>query len=421
MKIPYVKRFNAKYKSIFAKNLKDLNPLEINAYVDKKSNVHPIGYKEVISTALSKSAEKIFGLSSGVFVYASDDKIYAVSSNAFKQVGTKTFSAVPNILDVFVDGEKTALVLDGSGKGYKVSDDLKLTEVSGLPLGTVATVYNGMLFIAKENQLYFSAPMGMTDFTMDLTRGGVVRTDESDGQIVALCVQNGKLLIFTENAIYSFSAYGERIDYSLKKIETDVPVINASSVKDCGEKTLFVSEQKLCSFVDGKIQILDSILDGVKFIANGSSAVADGIYYIPVKQTSNDKKYFLRHDVKTDKECLIESAVAVIGDGGYTFDANGKLTVVKSNASNTINIRFKLDEVDFNTPKEKVINEISAVCVGDGALTISGEYGSSDFELKDGNNVKRINFPARTFNIEFSGKGAFNVKNVRIKYRIKGE
>lgn len=419
MRIPYVKRVANDTLLFNAENLSNLSKLSMNATCDKDGNIKYYGYTDTQSDLFTKTVRGMAKVGEKIFCYTEKNKLFYIENLTVVDTGLTILFVMPTILEIVKNGEHLVLVLDENGTGYTIDSEGN-TMTYSFPIGRVACTYNGMLFIAHLNELYFSAPMDCTNFTMNLNEGGVIKTDKNDGNIVSLVVQDNKLLVFTTRAIYEFTAFGERIDYTLKKIETTVPSVRMFSAKNCGKKTLFISGDKLCSYENRKITEINSMLSRENLVIKGNPAVDKKAYYIPVSD-SNGNRRILRYDTENDTECLIDCDYSVISDGGYTMNKNGMLIFIEENGELVKNYSFTSKVLDFGTAKDKVIHEISMICDAAGILTVHGDCGERTFTLKKGSNVKRMNIPSNSFTLTFSGGSKFNAQHIKIKYRIKGE
>ncbi len=420
MKIPYVRKINSKdIRSVSLKDLSELGGTSVNAVVDKTGKIIKFAFMGTEAEKINKKVLSIISVGDKVFYYAEDGKLYCVYNGALITPQLKAFSSSPTIVEIMKNGKYVPFVIDGIGNGYAINEDGTVTEHE-IPKGRVATVYNGMLFIANNNEVYFSAPLDFTDFTMDLNHGGLIKTDVNDGEIRSLVTEEDKLLIFTTRAVYTFTAFGDRIDYELKKLETVIPSMRTCSAKDCGEKIVFVSDDSLYAYSQGKITKIDGLLDGKNYKPISDSAVDDGVYYLPVTD-ANGKKSILRHDLKSGLECLLDTGKSLIADGGYSVSDNGSLLKLEENSLAETTVSFTGKPFDFGSAKKKVVHEISVICSSQGTLTIDGDCGQKKFSLERGGNEKRMNISSKTFVLTFSGGKDFNAKNLTIKYRIKGE
>lgn len=419
MKIPFVKRIKQNLRSAYFKNINSLVERSENAVVDNDGRITYFAVFNTGSPSIYNRVLSIIRVGDKVFYYTVDKKLYYINGESLIVPNLNKFTYAPTIVEIMQNGVLVPFVIDGNGNGY-VIDQAGIITSYQIPCGRVAVVYNGMLLIANGNEVYFSAPLDYTDFTMDLNRGGVVRTDKNDGEICSMVVQDNKLIILTKHAVYTFTAFGDRIDYTLKKVETSIPEIRMFSAKDCGDKTIFISGGKLCSYSNEKITPIKSVLDVGDHVVVGNSAVDKGVYYVPVADAQGKYKV-LRYDVKSGLQCLINMENELIADGGYSVSNDGRGLYIIENLLAPGGVCFVSKPLDFGTAKKKVLHEVSLSCESSGTLTVKGDNEERKFELKNGGNVKRMNVTSKSFRLIFSGNAVFNMDNVTIKYRIKGE
>lgn len=415
MKIPLLKKANVNYKKYYVENLNSVGGIAINFVQGKSGKISPITLNEYFPNVLSIGYKQLYCVNGVVYAFANDNRMYRFDQTGLRLVSNTEYYGCPSVVSVLENGQSKTLIVCENGNAESVGEDGVVKKYT-LPLGNVCAVYNGMLFIANGNTVNFSTKYDFSDFTTSIDRAGVFNTQVQDGAIVALIVQNNKLVIFAEHAVYEFTAFGERIDYALKKIETIVPEIVFGTVKDCGKKIVFLSGKDVCAYENQKISVLLSLPNGYEYAGNIAS-VDKSIYCLPV-MFYNEKIYSLCVDVESKNRFLIELPSSVIGDCGYSVNASNNICKIVNGDGNWI---FKCRELNFYTAKEKTINEITVFCDSKCSLTLKGDYGEKSFSLKKGANCIKINFSSRSFYMEFSGQTANAIIDLRIKYRVKGE
>lgn len=417
MKIPYVKNIKNSFKTFFAKNICDILKVSVNATCDSEGDVQFYGLEQVSSVSPLEECIYIQKVSDRIFYYTKTKQILYLKNGLLTNL-EMNFVDEPIIVEIVVEGVKRPLIINGQGKGFVIQDDGDVVECA-LPIGDNACVYNRMLFIAKDNIIHFSAVDNYTDFNMDLNRGGIIKTDEIHGKILSLVVNANKLVILTENAIYEFNAHGERMDYTLEMI-TKFSILGMlyKTVKSYNDKILFVKDNKVFTYSNKKVTEIKTVLKENEVVAVNSAGITSEAYCVAVKTADNTSK-IMYVDIDGKLNCLIDSYLEVVCDGGYTIDKQGKLYKIILNPNENTNVIFKSFAFHLGTAKEKIVHVISLFSQQDGEMIFVSEYGSKTFNLKKGANVKRMNLPAKNFQLVFSGQTGFHISQIRIEYRIK--
>jgi hypothetical protein len=362
-------------------------------------------------TNIAKVGKKFFLLGSGGNLY-----FKSVADSEERYLSTAFFE-MPVILQAKINGKEGFLVKGEGAKTYFIVDEG--VEEYTLPIGKPTCEYNERLYIANANELYFSKQNDYTDFTMDYDKGGVVKTDLKDGSILKLVQNDGKLIVFTQKAIYEFIANGERIDYMItRKANFNFDGLFVDSVKSCLNQVVFVCDSKLYEYSDGEVKKASSLLDYEGCVVQDSFGIDGGVYYVAVAHR-NIGNCVLRYDFGNKKQCLIECAYPLVCDEGIVTDNAGNLFSIVETEALDRTCSFSSVDFDFGNAKDKVIHKISLFSSEDGKMTIQSDCGSSVFTLKKGANEKRTNLPSSTYSLSFSSNRAICPTKIKIEYRIK--
>jgi len=233
----------------------------------------------------------------------------------------------------------------------------------------------------------------MMDFTFGIDRAGQFDIEGGYGDIVALATENKKLIIFTSRAIFEFCAIGARTDYTLKRIECDYLNVLENSVRDIGDRIIFVSDRKIYYYKSGKVYLEQSFLGDNDCIITNAPALDGKIYYLPISYKGEE--FLFRYDLDNKKYNFITAISNDLFDGEYPVYKNISM--------------YKIDKVDVQkTPvytaksvldktTKKVMVKIIAYVVGSATLTLNGNSGSCKIQLKDGLNEKKIRLSSISF------------------------
>lgn len=418
MKIPYVKNIHNNLKSLSFKNLHSIVTEGVNADIDNLDNVRIFILDQLPSVKPEKRIINVYKANDIIFYYVEGGILYYQRLYGSLQCIDDTFSSMPIIIPVNINGKKAAFVKKLSGMAYLVDGGANYQAYT-LPSGHLMCEYNNMLFIADGNTLLFSTIGDYTDFTMDLNHGGYINLNAVEGQIMIMATVSDKLILFTEKAIYEFIAIGKRLDYKLERVmEIENRHINYNSVKPCLEQVVFVENDKLYAYKNGIIEQIDSCLDQGKYSTCNSFGYKDNVYYILLRD-QNSSYSILRYDFDGHRQCLIPCNNCSVNNEGLFVDKNKDLYVDFQIHSPYMKGTLNCKEMDFDCAKDKVIHKISMYSELDGILTVKSDIGEKTFKLKKGVNVKRMNIPTSSLWLSFTGGNGFFVDNIKIEYRIK--
>lgn len=318
--------------------------------------------------------------------------------------------------NIIIDGNNYLLIIDGAKKAYRVKNGM-MVEIGEIDAEQVCN--NGeILFFSKGRKVTFSAFNDMTDFSLEANKGGEFTIEDGYGDIVALATENKNLIIFTKKAIFEFCAIGYHSEYTLRRIECDLLDIYADSVKDMGDKIVFVSNDCIYSYKNGKVYLEESFLKDMGYNIVGYPALCEKIYYIPIM--SGGIACLFRYNFNNKKRHLIERLSSQLFDGKYPVYKDNKLyeITLKSVEKKPV---FSIGKISNNLVKKTIVKVIAYV-VGSAKLVISGEEGSRELQLKDGLNEKKIRLQAVNFSMEIIDKSSdFELCEMQVKYKTKGE
>ena len=193
MNIPFVKNVKTAYKKYYVDKIKGSNGYATNCKCEKNGKINPMQFVSVDGATMPVETVQIFADKNFVFALGKDGYMYTLKDGSLKKISNAVYSSgTPTVVSILDNGQTKTLIINGYGRVEVVdSNGSVLTYI--LPKGNVATQYNGMLFIAQGNTINFSTPNNFSDFVMSLDRAGLIKTDEKDGEVVALIVNDGKL------------------------------------------------------------------------------------------------------------------------------------------------------------------------------------------------------------------------------------
>lgn len=352
------------------------------------------------------------------FVYCNDGYFYeCVPGDMVNPVymGEKVLSAV----EIMSGDQRKILFAGEKGRALLVSSSGR-EEINTLPEVNALAVFNGRLFAASKNSVYFFAPFDFLTNSTLLTGGGKLNVSAVAGEVVGFYEQNKKLYIICEHLIYRLTALNEGIEFTLEKV--DVPYIDVKkhTVKAIFDKCVFISGNKLCILSGERLIEKSGLIKGVNIDKLGVAARIDGSYLLPVRTTEN-KSYIYTYGVEEESESFIKTSCLAVADQGYLPDYNCVIKLDLTSGSNSGGV-WQSENLTFNTLCDKTLLEIFAFASAKCILTVKGACGVKKFTLKKGYNRRKLNFNSRAFNFSIEQKeSGFSITDLRFIYTVRGE
>jgi hypothetical protein len=132
---------------------------------------------------------------------------------------------------VFVDGVNYPVEFDDSNKSMTVFDST--TDVLGVKY---VAIFKGTAFYAKDNLIYFSAPLSVGDFS-SANGGGTINV----GSIVTgLVVFRDQLIVFTRDSISSLSGTTSA-DFTLTPITDRIGCLDGDTIQEVGGDIMYLA------------------------------------------------------------------------------------------------------------------------------------------------------------------------------------
>ena len=342
---------------------------------------------------------------------------YIKKDNTFIYVGKINVSKKPILSTIVIEGVRYPLLIDGDNNAYKIFNENALLLIGEIDADVVCN--NGeMLFAAKGRTITFSAPNDMTDFTFSIDRAGQITVEDGYGDIISMATENKKLIIFTRKAVFEFNPVGARTDYTLRRIEFDALNVLDGSVKDIGDKIVFISNRKIYYYKGGKIYLEQSYIYDNDFAISGTPAVDNKIYYVAIRANKNN--YLLRYDFDNKKFNLVSYLSNYLFDGIYPVISGDSLYKIELITARDTPVYAQGNaKLDLN---KKIFVKVIAFVVGSGILLLKGDNSSVQISLNKGLNEKKIRLSSVNFSMEILEQSAdFEILEMQVKYKIKGE
>lgn len=347
-----------------------------------------------------------------IFFYSSDKYIYEYKD--YRNVKLDQCESQPILVPIIYEGKEEVLVVN-SLKAFVLG---KSEREFSIPKGSCFASYDNRIFIAQGTSIYFGGKFDSENMSMDLLNIGSINTFSYDGDILALVPYEDNLVVFCKKAVYVLNI-SKSNDFTFTRcVETqlDIKERTVAKVKD---EIFFVSNKKFCSYKEGKIKVIDVVLE--KYLSEGvlTASVYGEYYMLPF--TMLNENYIFLFSVRTRKLHIINNIVGNFVGDKYLYETTTKrLHQITENMP--ITGEWTSTTLDFGSHKKKVITEIGITSTTRAELYVFSETGYRYFSIEGGSCYKKINLTGANFYFSIipGYKGA-SIKNLQIKYKILGE
>lgn len=359
--------------------------------------------------------KKVFFVGNRYYVLSSTNQLFLLKGEVWTQIAEVGDN--PYIIDCSIG--KNSLTAIGSDTNSLLVDGEGGVSVANLPKGSCAVMHCGRLFVASGNTLNFSKSLEVGDFSLGSDNGGFVFTDVEDGEIIALISNENVLVIFCEKTVYELIVGAKHEDFRLKRQDLSISV-KKKSVGRVGDKVVFINNGRLCYYKNGNVKDIEcKVLDEYYF--DGQSTTSGNVYMAKIRKNSNRMKSLLHFDVSDFSSTSLTINGCELAEDGKFYDMNGFFQVTNNNDTKT-DFYWESKIIDFEVSGKKDLLYFSAYSEGEVKVNILGDNVKRSFKLEKGYNERLLNIPAYGFTVSFSAEGRnFLVKDVKLKYRIRGE
>ena len=179
--------------------------------------------------------QRIYAGGGGVFVYASDQKLYRYAERRLQPLEGAVFANAPAFC---VATEKTEngcvqafLFSDGKKTYAAESDTLRLTKAVGFRAACYA--FERLWTVNGDYTLRFGAPLRLDEFAVERNGGGEIRLPDAQGKILALIPFENRICIVREYGIQRFDVRGDQTDFTVEDCDCTGEKILADTIA-CG-------------------------------------------------------------------------------------------------------------------------------------------------------------------------------------------
>lgn len=215
----------------------------------------------------AEGEEFVYDLPAGV------EALYAIEVNLFYYKGNgqllyqlngshKQYSGLPEPKSLFSfqtkeNGSAWFALTDDAV--YSLGENGQIETVSDVG-GTCAAIFKERIFIAKDNTVYYSAPLNPHDWSVTRYGGGHVELPSHDGKFIGIVAFRDQLYLFRERGIMLLRVLGDDLNFKAIPIRFGGEKIVPDTIADCGDCILFFTERGLYSFNGGTCKLQERAL-----------------------------------------------------------------------------------------------------------------------------------------------------------------
>lgn len=274
-----------------------------------------------------------------------------------------------------------------------------------------------LICFAKDSKLVFDKSYNFTSITTSTKN--FINFPSDAGEILSVIPSGKKALVVLNNAIYELTAFGETIDYQVKRFATFNEQIIDNTVKKVGEYIYFIAGDTLYKCSDGNVSKINTVIQFKDYLALGKASTIDGKYLLPLSNKQGKNGVFVFDTIKGEEGLCIGDINSLV-DGGY-FIKDSSVKILDENGLIFGGTCWQSALLDLGTRKKKVLKGVSVTVSGDCRFTITGENDSKEVVLKEGINQKKLKLDSRVFDIKISSESRIVISDIELTYRIKGE
>ena len=379
-----IKKVNAKkVKKAINFNLEE-NAIEKTYYYAKKTgNIIPSNIK----------VKRVYSEKENIFFFAEDGYMYKLNNGNVSLLTDIEFIETPKVVAVKINGREDLLIFN-----EEVAEFINYGLPFSLEYTSVYLVIEDTLFIADNNELKV---IKMTSFDgSGIENLFSFKGNKEYGKIVDIKEYGGDVLVLFEHKIVTISFKKDPGDIVIDRALTPFISAKENTLKICGDKAIFISENKLAIYKKGNLSFVDIINANELFnyaSSNGS------IYVIPFSKENED--YILVYD--SEENLLSEvklNGKTISKNGAFIVDDLGELVqiergVLQSESRSVDGVKTGLDDC-----LKKVLTLIEIHAVGSATLKVLTSFTEKEYEIKSGCNRINTNLCDREFIFKFKDK-----------------
>lgn len=375
--------------------LKEIEKESVSAYAYKDEI--RCGYRPVKIGELSESVEKLYRIDGGFIAFTSDGKFEKILGDRREKIHGLWLDKAPIITEVTYNGEKRimaiikdkCLFLDGDREYLNIFNGHDYVQVG---LNLFAVHKQGIVF-ANLNEYLKNQNQSAVSYV------GIT----GEKSILKIVGQKNRLLIFTEDAVYSLAISQSESVFALTKEYSHDCKIKNNSVVGMGEKVYFLDEKgRVLYFSDNSVK---SVCNAYKYglEVKGGYAHLDSVVY-------DMGEYAVYVNVEKNAVYKIETKGLKFVDGEFFVDAlNGEIYRLQKDGG-------KLSTRQIFLSKNARLEWIKFNASTPTSISIFGRFGTKKIFVGKGVVAVKLNLYSDSFAFTFEFEKDGVIEDLEIEY-----
>ncbi len=225
---------------------------------------------------LGEGAERVIALGDNGGFYSTS----LLTQGEFTSIGEYRGSPGEDatMLNYYMDGRDTLVIFYSDG--LLTYDGERLSKIEGAPILSSAVMLYDRVFGVNGSNLYFSAPLDPTDFSVE-NGGGVISFMDEGGSLKKIVALGSELYLFREHSVFRLSVLGRPSDYTLQRVLTLSAPFNPHTLRVGGGEMYFTLGTKLYTFNGYTLREIQSGLTAlVEDMTEAEATYFDDVYYL---------------------------------------------------------------------------------------------------------------------------------------------
>ena len=380
-----------KIKNVKVKKVKKA----INFNLEEKTGEKTYYYAKKTGKTIPSNlkVKRLYRESGNILFFAEDGYMYRLSDGTISRLTDIDFVSTPNVERVKINGREDLLIFNeevAEFNDYGIPFSLECTNIY--------LVIEDTFFIAEDNELKV---IKMTEF--DGSRIENVfsfRGEKEYGKIVDIKQYGGDILVLFKHKIVTISFKKDPGDIVVDRALTPHFVAREGTLKICGDKAIFISENKLAIYKKGNL----SFVNIPSVIEVGDYASSNGsIYAIPFSKEGEE--YVLVYDVEESLLSELKlNGKTISKDGALIVDSLGEILQIEREILEGENVGADGVKTGLDDCYKKVLTLIEIHAVGSATLKVLTSFAEKEYKIKSGCNRINTNLCDREFIFNFSDK-----------------
>lgn len=382
-----------KIKNVKVKKVKKAINFNLEENAIEKPYYYAIKTGTIIPSNLK--VKRLYCEKGNIFFYTEDGYMYRLINNAVSFLTDIEFIEMPKVVAVKINGREDLLIFNeevAEFNNYGIPFTLEYTNVY--------LVIEDVFFATRENELKVFR-MTLTSFDgSGIENLFSFKGKSEDGKIVDIKEYGGDVLVLFEHKLVTLSFKKDPLDIVVDKVLTPYIFAKENTLKICGDKAVFISENKLAIYKKGNLSFVN--LPSIANVFNYASSNGS-IYTVPFSKGSEE--CLLVYDVEENLLSELKlNGKTISKDGALIVDSLGEIMqiergVIKSESVSDDGVSTGLDDCF-----KKVLTLIEIHAVGSATLKVLTSFTEKEYEIKSGCNRINTNLCDREFTFKFKDK-----------------